>query len=114
MGAAGRRCAKAELPIERIGRENTAIVDADVFVLPSRYGTFPVTILEAYACAKPVVASNVGGILDLVLHGKTCLLFQAEDAKELSRSIIYVLTHPREADKMRNEAFKLVKEKFFS
>lgn len=89
-----------------------AYVDADFFVLPSRYETFPNVILEAYACSKPVIASNVESIPDIVLHGKTGLLFQAGNIQELAKAIIYMLIHPEEAEKMGREARKLVEEKF--
>lgn len=43
-----------------------AYVDADVYVLPSIYETFPVTVLEACACATPVVVTNRCGIADII------------------------------------------------
>ena len=95
------------------GRDKlSAYVDAEVVVLPSRYETFPNTVLEAYACSKPVVASNVEAISDIVLHEKTGLLFQDGDVKGLANAIAYMLTHPEEAEKMGHNAQKLVEEKF--
>jgi glycosyltransferase involved in cell wall biosynthesis len=83
-----------------------------VVVLPSRYETFPNVVLEAYACSKPVVASNVEAIPDIVLHGETGLLFQAGDVKGLANAIAYMLTHPEEAERMGRDARRLVEEKF--
>jgi len=51
-----------------------AYVDADVYVLPSRYEIWGITVLEAYACGKPVITSKVGGLKDLVLSKVTGLL----------------------------------------
>ena len=68
-----------------------AYVDSDVVVLPSRYETFPMTILEAYACGKPVIASKVGGLEDLIINGETGLLFEPENVKQLAESIFNLL-----------------------
>jgi len=89
-----------------------AYVDADIFVLPSRYETFPNVVLEAYACSKPVIASDVMSIPDIVLHGKTGLLFRAGDKLELGKMISYMLTNTEEAEGMGHKAFKFVEEKF--
>jgi glycosyltransferase involved in cell wall biosynthesis len=89
-----------------------AYVDSDIVVLPSRYETFPNVVLEAYACSKPVVASNVEAIPDIVLHGKTGLLFQAGDVKGLTNAIAYMLTHSEEAVRMGRNARRLVEERF--
>ena len=89
-----------------------AFIDADIFVLPSRYETFPNVVLEAYACSKPVIASNVESIPDIVLHGKTGLLFRAGDVEELAEMISYMLTHSEEAKRMGHRARKVVDEKF--
>lgn len=89
-----------------------AYVDANVFVLPSRYETFPNVILEAYACSKPVIASGIMSIPDIVINGRTGLLFQAGDEKELAEKIVYMLTHAEESEAMGKEARKLVEENF--
>lgn len=89
-----------------------AYVDADVFVLPSRYETFPNVVLEAYACSKPVIASNVESISDIVIHGKTGLLFSPGDVQELAKMISYMLTHSEQAEEMGHRARKLVEDEF--
>ena len=50
------------------------LADADVFVLPSRSEAFPNGAIEAMAAGLPVVASRVGGLLDLIDEGRTGLL----------------------------------------
>jgi glycosyltransferase involved in cell wall biosynthesis len=89
-----------------------AYVDSDVVVLPSRYETFPNVVLEAYACSKPVVASNVEAIPDIVLHRESGLLFQVDAVKELANAIAYMLTHSKEAERMGRNARRLVEERF--
>jgi glycosyltransferase involved in cell wall biosynthesis len=89
-----------------------AYVDADVFVLPSRYETFPNVILEAYACFKPVIASNVESISDIVVCGETGLLFPVGNIQELAEKISYMLTHSQEAEEMGHRARKRVEDEF--
>jgi glycosyltransferase involved in cell wall biosynthesis len=48
-------------------------------VVPSIYETFPMVVLEAMACSKPVIASNAGGIPLLVKHGKNGFLVKPRD-----------------------------------
>ncbi|MBQ7001963.1 MAG: glycosyltransferase [Oscillospiraceae bacterium] len=51
---------------------------ADIFVLPSLYEGIPMTIIEAMGTGLPIVASEVGGIPDLVHNGETALLIPCE------------------------------------
>jgi len=91
-----------------------AYLDSDLLVLPSRYETFPNVVLEAFACSKPVVASNVESIPDIVLDGQTGLIFQTCNPEELAEKILYVFAHPKEAKEMGYRARKLVEENFSS
>jgi len=95
------------------GRDKlSAYVDAEFVVLPSRYETFPNVVLEAYACAKPVIASNVEAMPDIVPHGETGLLFRAGDEKELASALAHLLENPKETEKMGRNARKLAEEKY--
>ena len=73
---------------------------ADVFVLSSRQEGFPITILEAMAAGKPVVATDVGGCAEAVVDGKTGLIVPPEDPHALAEALRRVLTHPEEARRM--------------
>lgn len=56
----------------------------DCFINPSLYEGMPNVVLEAMACALPVIASNIPGNEDLVSHGKTGLLFDLQNSSELA------------------------------
>jgi glycosyltransferase involved in cell wall biosynthesis len=89
-----------------------AYVDADVYVLPSRYETFPMSLLEAYACGKPVIASRVGGLTDIVVEGITGLLVETRDVRKLTRSMLSLLNDDDRAKEMGLRSKQFVKENF--
>ena len=89
-----------------------AYVDADVYVLPSRYETFPMSLLEAYSCAKPVVCSKVCGLKDLVIDGVTGLLVEEEDVSQLAHSILSMLNADDRAKEMGMRGKRFVKKSF--
>ena len=66
--------------------------DADIFVLPSRYEAFPISILEAYASGKLVIASSCKGLSKLVLNNDTGILVEAGNISELSTAMIFALS----------------------
>ncbi len=70
------------------------IYAADVFVLPSRCEAMPVSILEAMALGTPVVASDVGGIPELIEHGRSGLLFRSEDVQGLGDGLLQLARSP--------------------
>ncbi len=61
--------------------------DLDICVLTSRFEVLPCTLMEAMACGKPVVATRVGAVEDLVCDGRTGLLAEAGDAGGLAAAV---------------------------
>ena len=62
--------------------------NAAFLVLPSEcYENAPMTILEAYACGKPVIGANMGGIPEMIDDEKTGMLFKMGDAEQLAECI---------------------------
>lgn len=72
----------------------------DLFVLPSMNEAFGLAIVEAMAMGRPVVASRVGGIPDLVEDGRTGLLVPPGDAEALARALERLIADPAAARAM--------------
>jgi glycosyltransferase involved in cell wall biosynthesis len=63
----------------------------DVFVLPSLWEGLPYSLLEAAALAKPVVASNIDGVREIIKNGKTGLLVPVGDPAQLAQAVVRLL-----------------------
>jgi glycosyltransferase involved in cell wall biosynthesis len=87
--------------------------DARVLVFPSMwYECAPMTIIEAFACGLPVIASNLGSIPEFVSHGRTGLLFQPGDSEDLARQVRWAFDHPEELRAMRANARREYEQKY--
>ncbi len=84
----------------------------DVAVLPSYREAQGLTILEAMALSRPVVASNVGGIPEMIEDGVTGLLVPPHDAKALAAAILRLLTNHQYADVLARAGHDMVHDRF--
>ena len=90
----------AEPALQGLGAlDSAAVYDrmhrARALVLPSIwYENFPRTIVEAFACGLPVIASRLGAMAHLVDDGRTGLLFDAGDPEDLARQLRWADRHP--------------------
>lgn len=81
---------------------------AAYLVLPSIwYENFPRTIVEAYACGLPVIASRLGALPEIVEDGETGLLFDPGSAEDLQRKLAWAQQHPDEMARMGERARRL-------
>jgi len=88
------------------------ILDAiDVLIAPSQMETFGLAALEAMARAKPVIASKVGGLPEVVQHGETGLLVE-RSTEQLRVALESMLNRPDEARCMGFSGFDRVMEQF--
>lgn len=84
----------------------------DVLVLSSNWEGLPNVILEAMAARCPVVATNVGGVSEVITNGVTGWLTKPGDKYQLAEKIHFVLTHPEEVDRVKEHAFEFVAKNF--
>jgi glycosyltransferase involved in cell wall biosynthesis len=85
----------------------------DIYVFPSLSELFPFAILEAMAAAKPIVATNVGGISEAIKNEENGLLVPPKDARKLAEAIKSLIDNPQRALAIGNEARETIK-KFFN
>jgi glycosyltransferase involved in cell wall biosynthesis len=97
----GERCL-GHRPLDDI---MTRMQRARYLVLPSIcYENSPRTIVEAFACGLPVIASRLGALIDIVRDGVTGLLFEPGNAEDLAAKIAWAGTHPEEMARMGQAA----------
>jgi glycosyltransferase involved in cell wall biosynthesis len=63
----------------------------DVFVLPSLWEGLPYSLLEAAALAKPVVATDIDGVREIIKNGQTGLLVPVKDPGQLAQAVVRLL-----------------------
>jgi len=74
--------------------------------------TFPMSLPEAYACGKPVITSEIGGLKNLVKNGVTGLSFDPGNIRELANSILYLVDNDYKAREIGLKGKQFVKENF--
>lgn len=104
-----REASQTMSTVEWLGRRPAQEVydlmgNAAVLIFPSKwYETFGRVAVEAFAKGTPVIASKIGAIAELVDHGRTGLHFQPGHAEDLVNQVEWLMTHPQELSKMRQE-----------
>ena len=74
---------------------------SDICVIPSLWPEpFGITAIEAMACGKPVIASRIGGLKDIVSHGETGFLVEPGNYKELAEKIKILITDKKLREEM--------------
>ncbi|MDA8233287.1 MAG: N-acetyl-alpha-D-glucosaminyl L-malate synthase BshA [Clostridia bacterium] len=85
---------------------------ADLFLLPSEKESFGLAALEAMACGVPVVATDIGGIPEVISHGECGYLAPLGDVAQMVRQGLDILINPELHGKMASLARRRTTEKF--
>ncbi|MGH7770922.1 MAG: glycosyltransferase [Candidatus Binatia bacterium] len=88
------------------------LLASDLFVLATLGEGFGLVLLEAMAAGKPIVASNVTSIPEIVVHGRTGLSVPARDSNALAEAICYLMERPDLRWKMGEAGRERLKEHF--
>lgn len=84
----------------------------NLYILPSLTEAFPIGLLEAMAAGKPVIASRVGGVPEVISSGDNGLLTIPGRTEDLKIAIRRLLDDQAEAEKLGREARKTVQDRF--
>jgi glycosyltransferase involved in cell wall biosynthesis len=88
------------------------LASIDIFVMPSLREGLPMILLEAMAMAKPIVATNIEGIKEVLENGETGILVPPKDARALTAAIIDLLIHNDKAYQIGMAARRVVRARF--
>lgn len=84
----------------------------DLFFLPSLHEPFGIVVLEAWAAGRPVLASAVGGLCDLIRQGETGWLFPSGNLEEAEARVLAACEQPEQMAGMRARCQKLCREQY--
>ncbi|KEO84015.1 glycosyltransferase family 4 protein [Tumebacillus flagellatus] len=84
----------------------------DIAVCPSRQEGLGLAAIEAMLAARPVVASDIGGLPEVIVHGETGLLVPPEDPVLLASSLCYLIERPDVRERMGRLGSQRAHEKF--
>jgi len=85
---------------------------ADIFVLPTLTEALPTVLAEAMAAGKPIIASEVGGVPEMVDDGRNGLLIPPADSRALTEACVKLLKNPKRARAMGLVGRTIVAERF--
>jgi len=117
---------KLEHAIEQVGLQNFFILAGfreqapedicafDIFVLPSSSEGLGTSALDAMNYAIPVIASDSGGLVEIIEHGRNGLLFSSGDSKKLSEMIVFLINDKSRRFELGRRAQNLFYQKFTS
>lgn len=103
--------------VKLLGAQPEKVVFAEIeraqaLILPSFHETQGIVLLEANACARPVIATDIAGIREVVRQGETGWMVEPNNPKALAEAMNWLVENPAEAAKMGENGRAHVSEKF--
>lgn len=85
---------------------------ADLFLLPSEQESFGLTALEAMNCGVPVIATETGGLPEVITHGETGYLYPVGKIKKMAEKSIELLSNPEKHELFKQQARRRATQSF--
>lgn len=85
----------------------------DLYLLTSETEGMPNSLLEAMACRLPVIATKIGGVVDIVESGRNGILVPPGDVSALRDAILSLLSYPSERERLAVEAYRTIRENYY-
>ncbi|MFI5252561.1 MAG: N-acetyl-alpha-D-glucosaminyl L-malate synthase BshA [Bacteroidota bacterium] len=85
---------------------------SDLFLIPSQSESFGLSALEAMACSVPVIASSVGGLPELIVHGETGYIAEIGDIERMAKYAIELLLNAQKYQRFSEASKKRATETF--
>jgi len=84
----------------------------DIFVLPSIKEGLPYTIIEAMIAEIPIIATNVGGIPEMIDNEVNGILIEPKNSHKLAEKILYIINNPKKANELAKKAKEKAEQEF--
>lgn len=84
----------------------------DIGVVPSRAESFGVSAVEAQACGRPVIITDIPGLKEATEPGKTSVVIDVEDVEGLAQAVIHLYDHQDELERMGKYGRTSVEQRF--
>lgn len=95
------------------GEVSRLMSEAQILVMPSEcYEGLPMVIIEAFSQGIPVLASRLGAMKELIVEGKTGMLFEAGNGNDLAEKASWMLEHKEECKRMGGNARQTYLEQY--
>ncbi|MCG3225749.1 MAG: glycosyltransferase family 4 protein [Candidatus Heimdallarchaeota archaeon] len=90
----------------------TYLASADIVVVPSIVEASSISVLEAMAMNKPVVASDIPGIREITNNGKNCVLVPAKKTDNIADAILNLLSSEQKAEELASLGYVEIKQNY--